>query len=307
MGQLFHAPTTTLDQEIQEFLIDRQYRNLTAKTLKWYSEGLQKWRDFVTANGVQATADTKPFHIRRFLLHLQERGPNAGGVAGMYTTLRTFLVWYGREFAPDKWRSPLENISKPKRIQELQEPLDLGDFKKMLAAAKAKTRNGDRDRAILLFLLDSGVRQQELIHLNIGDVDLTSGQVLIRSGKGRKTRLVIVGARTRRAVIAWLRHRPDVDADAPFRTDRDNERLTKDGMRQVIRRLALRAGVAEPGLHDFRRAFAVSFLNNGGDVLTLQRILGHTNTAVTSRYVKLAAEDLRRTHAKASPVDNLKE
>lgn len=296
---------TDLDREIQEFLIDRQARNLTPKTLIWYEQGLAKWRDFAIANGVLSAATTKPTHLRRFLIHLQEQGHNPGGAATIWGTLRAFFVWYGKELAPDKWSNPLKNVAAPKKTQELRPPLELGDFQKMLAACKAKTRMGDRDRAMLLVLLDTGVRQQELTDLNIGDVNLNTGEVFVRSGKGRKTRIAIVGTRTRHALVAWLRHRTETADDAPLWTGQEGDRLSKPGVRQVIRRLASKAGVQEPGLHDFRRAFAVSFLNNGGDVLTLQRILGHSNTSVTARYVKLAAEDLKRIHAKAGPVDNL--
>lgn len=303
MGANDSDRTHEIDHEIAEFLIDRQSRNLAAKTLRWYGEGLQKWRDYILAQGVTATADVKPHHVRRFLVHLQDTGHVPGGVAGIYSTVRMFITWYAKEFAPAGWRNPLQNIAAPKRTQEQKSPLDIADFKKMLATVKPKTFAGSRDRAILYVLLDTGMRLQEMTDLNVGDV--SSGQVTIRSGKGRKTRLAFIGATTRRALVAWLMHHPGPDDDAPMWAREDGERLSRDGVRQVIRRMADKAGIKEPGLHDFRRAFAVNFLNNGGDVLSLQRLMGHSNTSVTSRYVKLAADDLKRTHTKASPVDNL--
>lgn len=303
MGASDSEHTHEIDHEIAEFLIDRQSRNLTAKTLRWYGDGLAKWRAYVVERGVTKTADVKPHHVRRFLVDLQDAGHVPGGVAGIYGTLRTFISWYGKEFAPSGWRSPLQNIVTPKRTQEQKSPLDIEDFKKMLATVKPKTFAGARDRAVLLMLLDTGMRLQEMTDLNVGDVG--GGQVTIRSGKGRKTRIAFIGATTRRALVAWLQHHPQRGEDAPMWAREDGERLSRDGVRQIIRRMADKAGIKEPGLHDFRRAFAVNFLNNGGDVLSLQRLMGHSNTSVTSRYVKLAAADLKRTHAKASPVDNM--
>lgn len=303
MGANDSGHTHEIDREIAEFLIDRQSRNLAAKTLRWYGEGLQKWRAYIVERGVTATAEVKPHHVRRFLVDLQDAGHVPGGVAGIYSTVRMFITWYGKEFAPDGWRNPLQNIAAPKRTQEQKSPIAIADFKKMLATVKPKTFAGARDRAILLTLLDTGMRLQEMTDLNVGDV--SGGQVAIRSGKGRKTRIVFIGATTKRALAAWLQHHPDPSEDAPMWARDDGERLSRDGVRQVIRRMADKAGIKEPGLHDFRRAFAVNFLNNGGDVLSFQRLMGHSNTSVTSRYVKMAAADLKRTHAKASPVDNM--
>lgn len=300
-----------VDLEISEFLIDRQARNVTPRTLHWYRYNLSVWREYLAGQDVASTHDVTPALIRRFLVHLADKNHSPGGVFNLFSSLRAFINWYAAEYAPADWENPLTRIKPPKRPTDLIEPLGLANLQAMLKECDAKTYNGSRDAAILLFLLDTGVRKQEFIDLNIGDVDLDAGQVRVRMGKGQKSRYVFMGNKTRRAVTVYLRRRKDKDlstrADAPLWVVSTGKRLTPPGLREVIRRLAVRAGVTEPGLHDFRRAFAVNALRAGMDIVTLARLMGHSTLATTQRYLALVKDDLRQSHAKASPVDNLLE
>lgn len=103
-----------------------------------------------------------------------------------------------------------------------------------------------------------------------------------------------------------MRKRQGAKQTDPLWVKPDGKRLSKDGLRQMIARRSVKAGIQEPGLHEFRRAFAVGFLRNGGNVIALQRLLGHTNIAMTEKYVQLLNDDLQASHAKHGVVDNLK-
>ena len=116
---------------------------------------------------------------------------------------------------------------------------------------------------------------------------------------------MFVGATTRRALAAWLRYRPE-DAPPSLWLTQTGTALTRAGLFQAVRRRAVAANVPVPGMHDFRRAFAVNYLRAGGDVATLQRLMGHTDLRVINRYLRLLNEDLRHAHEQFSPVDNLK-
>ena len=165
-------------------------------------------------------------------------------------------------------------------------------------------------------LLDTGVRHQELASLSITDINIDDGSVLIREGKGGKSRSVFVGLKARRALSNYLRYRDspllrglrkrngDAEPDALWLTD-EGAPLTKSGIRQIVARRARQAGLPEPGLHEFRRAFAINCLRNGMDVITLQRLLGHSTLAIINRYLKLLSDDLRVAHGKYGVVDRL--
>jgi site-specific recombinase XerD len=297
-----HSP---LDLEIQDFLLDRQSRNLTPKTLQWYRYGLDIWRAFAVAESLSTTEDVTAAHVRRYLVHLAEDGHNPGGVIHIFGALKAYLRWYADEYTPANW-NPLARIKPPKRTKERLDPLSLSHFNAMVDTCLRRTFNGDRDRALLMVLLDTGIRHQELTDLIVEAVDVNTGQVIIRSGKGRKGRAVFIGKKTRRALLAYYRHRESLDNDNPLWVKMDGDKLSKSGIRQVVRRAADRAGVDEPGMHEFRRAFAINSLRNGMDVATLQRLLGHSSLETVNRYLALVEDDLAAAHSKYGVVDHLK-
>lgn len=331
-------PATAHEHDLAEFILDRQARNLTPKTLLWYTHSLGVW---VRYSNLQATQDITPGLLRRFLLHLAEQGHNAGGVANIFGALKAFLNWYESELADTGWQNPLRKVKNPRRPQEPLEPLPMAHFKAMLAQCERHTLTGDRDRAMLLVLLDTGVRWQELTDLRLGDLDIATGAILVRSGKGRKPRTVFFGAITKRALLAYFRHRhkraddgvparqgdgvrpPDQRSsllqaarqhDGAARAEHDDPlwihaltgtRLSRAGIREVVRRRAGQAGLDMPGMHAFRRAFAVNSLRAGMDIVTLQRLLGHTSLNVINRYLKLLTEDLQAAHRLHGAVDSV--
>ena len=298
-------PATQLERELQEFYIDRQARNLTPKTLHWYTYNLNTFAAYAIEQGTTATIDVTPRLIRRFLIYLSNHNYNAGGVYAVFGALRAYLRWYIAEFEPPDWSNPLDKVTAPKRGNELQRQLSIDEFKALVATCEVKTFAGDRDKAILLFLLDTGVRHQELTDLQVGDVDINTGQVIIRRGKGRKGRSVFIGEKTRKALMVYFRHYPSRGDDAPLWITEKVKPLSRGGIRQVVRRRASIAGIDEPGLHEFRRAFALNYLRNGGDVLTLQRLLGHSSLAIINKYVALLDDDLKLGIERHGVVDNL--
>jgi site-specific recombinase XerD len=167
--------------------------------------------------------------------------------------------------------------------------------------ASCQGENGRRDRVIFLTLFDTGLRAAELLALNAEDVDLVTGQVVVRHGKGDKRRVVYLGSRSRKEMRGYLKER-GFEPGALFRRE-DGERLKYEGLRFIVKRRAEKAKVKAPGLHDFRRAFAVACLRNGIDLIKLAELMGHSTLEVTRRYVALVDEDLRLAHALSGPVD----
>lgn len=293
-----------LSLAFSDFLLDRQSRNQTPATLGWYRRCVKMFGAFLRAQNVERIEDITPAHVRRFLVELSENH-TPGGVVTVYTGVRAFLRWYADEYAPTGW-NPLAKIKAPKRPKERLQPLALADFQLLVDSCARRSFTGDRDRALLLLTLDTGVRHQELTDLLVGDVDLHTGQVLVRSGKGRKGRAVFIGAKTRRAMLAYYRHRETLDNDNPLWVKHSGDALTKWGIRMIVRRAADRAGIDAPGMHEFRRAFAINSLRNGMDVATLQRLLGHSSIETVNRYLALVEDDLRAASGKYGVVDNLK-
>jgi site-specific recombinase XerD len=227
-----------------------------------------------------------------------------GTVATYDRHFRAFFSWVVKEELLDA--SPMEKITEPTDRPDQVEPFTDTEVKALLAAAR-RSNYAKRDEAIVWFLLDTGVRASELCDITLQDADLTARRCKIQEGKGGKSRSVWLGSTVAKAVWNYLKFEPHEPHD-PLFFNKSGEALTRSGLLQLIGRLGAAAGIrqARCSPHTFRHTFAISFLRAGGDVLTLQQLLGHTSLAMVNRYVKLAQTDLQQAHRQFSPADRLK-
>lgn len=165
----------------------------------------------------------------------------------------------------------------------------------------------DRDRCIILLLVDTGLRASELCDLRIADLDMSRNRITVRHGKGDKARFVQFGKRAAKALWRFLTPRlPAADDERLITVGPQDDPRPMD-RRQLglqLARIGERAGVPNVYPHRFRHTFAITYLRNGGDLFTLQELLGHSDLAMVRRYARIAQTDCARAHAKASPADN---
>jgi integrase len=240
-----------------------------------------------------------------FIFWLQERGHNPGGVHAHYRALKAFVRFWAFEAKPENWWDPFKTAKAPKVPKKLLEGVD-SDVVRSLLETCNHDFYGRRDRAILLILLDTGCRAAELLALDRKDVDLATGAVTIRRGKGRKPRRVFIGKKAKKTLKVYLGARNSKPgASGALIVTISGNRLSYDGLASMVRRRAAIAGVDPPTLHSFRRAFALAMLRADVDVYTLQRLMGHSSLAVLRRYLAQNDQDLAEAHRRSSPVDNL--
>jgi len=299
--ELLKAVYPTLRRWVDGFFVSKRAQGVAASTSELYRKHLTRFVDYCESRGVVVLEGIDATLIREYLIGLGEAGHNPGGVHMTYRAIKSFLRWYEVEAEPEGWRNPIKKVKAPKVPEEILSPVLIPDVMRMVDACKP-TWMGPRDKAILLTLLDTGARASELTGFDLGDFDSVSGALTIRKGKGGKGRVVFVGQRTRKALRAYLRVRGD--RPGPLFMGRDGVRLAYHGLRMIIIHRAREAGVEPiPSLHSFRRAFALELLRSGVDLLTIQRLLGHSDLSILKRYVKQTSEDLRIAHAAHSPVD----
>jgi site-specific recombinase XerD len=158
-----------------------------------------------------------------------------------------------------------------------------------------------------MLLLDTGIRASELCTLTMANTHINEGYIKVR-GKGDKERHVPIGNSLKKALIryinAWRPEPVEEGIDELILSVRGYP-LTYDGLAQMIKRLGRRMDVPRLRAHLFRHTFAVRYLMNGGDVMTLRLILGHTTLEVTQGYMHLADSHVQVQHSKFSPVDRL--
>ena len=289
---------------IDSFLRDCKARNLSEHTLKFYRDYLVSFESYAKSQSVSSVNEIDPAFIRSYLILFGETH-NPGGVNAAYRSIRAFLYWVEKEeMMAEEWRNPIKKVDPPEVPEQIIEPVLLEEVDSLIATCKGNSFFDRRDKAIIFFLLDTGVRAQEVCDVNLEDVELNSGKVLVRQGKGRKPRYVFTNRTANKALRAYLRIRNNYQAKALF-VSKTMERLTYDGLRQIIRRRSKLAGLRnEPTLHDFRRQFALSMLNNGADIFALQRLMGHKDISILRRYLAQSTEDIRVAHDKGSPVEN---
>lgn len=299
------ARASELGLELDVFLADLKSSQRRETTRRFYQQKLTPFLSYLNERGVNSAASLNSAAIRGYMLALAETH-TPGGCHAYWRAIRAFTRFLLREGVLE--RDPMAALRAPRVDQEPLEPVALADIQAMVATCCGTARDL-RDGSILLSLLDTGLRAGEAIALNIGDLNLGDGALLIRTAKNRTPRMVFVGAAARRALARYLRLRPEAQRDDPlwlaYHRDGAASRLTYSGLREIIRRRARLAGLQPPTLHSFRRAFAIEMLRNGADLISLSRMMGHGSLPVLRRYLRQDKNDLAAVHRLCSPADRL--
>ena len=240
-------------------------------------------------------------------------GPQNKGLTGhtincYLRALRAFWSWLIYEEYIDI--NPFAKIKVPKPPKKVIMPFSQEQISALLASIDTKSATGFRDWVLTLTLLDTGIRVSELTELKQEDTDLVRRCLKIY-GKGNKERMVPIGITVQRALGKYInkyRPKPAYPLSDNLFLNRDGMPLTPNRVQSIVEKYALKTDLkgVRPSPHTFRHTFAITYLRNGGDVFTLQRILGHETLDMTRNYVTIAQCDLQEAHLRCSPVDNLR-
>jgi integrase/recombinase XerC len=296
----------TLEHGLAEFLTHLALeRNASAQTVKSYREDLSQALGFVRDQLKKGAVEPRDWNtrvLRAFLAWLHEQGYAKSTVARRLAAVRSFGKFLCREGAIRS--NPAEALRGPRLDRKLPHFLTVADVRRLLAAPP-DTPFGRRDRAILETLYSAGLRVSELVGLNLADLDLRDGVVVVR-GKGKKERLALLGEAACQAVAAWL---PDRAATLPAGSPVEAVFLNVSGgrltSRSVARLLAkhLRSAGLDPRTspHTLRHSFATHLLDAGADIRGVQELLGHKSLATTQVYTHVTTHRLKDSYRKAHP------
>lgn len=297
-----------LSQVLEGYTLDARARRLSPVTLDNYGYTFAKLRDQL---GNPPFADITATDLRTVLASYPSLSSKS--LLNMHAVMGALWAWAVREGLTP--RNIVRDITPPKlHVQEVI-PFTREDVRAMLKAAeasqpydrpgKATTVNrlpmAVRNRAILLTLLDTGIRASELCTLTVAAVSLSLTRLTVQ-GKGAKERTVPFSGRTGQALWRYQAMRLSSREPYFFLTGAGGP-LDRGDLLHIIKRVGERAGVdAYP--HRFRHTFAITFLRNGGNVYVLQQMLGHTSLEMVRRYLHIVESDLESAHQQASPVAN---
>ncbi len=280
----------------QDYLLAKQLQGLSPRTLSDYDIGTKKIVEYLEVNGLPFATNT----IRRYLNGL-EVGTVTLGIR--IKVLRTFCRWLHAEgYLETDIMAPIPNPKVPGVFPYV---LAEEDIRRLLQASRKKPR----DLALLLVMLDTGIRAGELCNLALRDLDLDSRALTIKNGKGQKDRYVFFSDTTARALSRWLVYRPgDSISEALFLSRKTHEKMTRHCLYVTVKRLGDHAGITGVRVspHTLRHTFATQWIKGGGDTHSLQKMLGHTTTRMAERYVHLVGADVSELHRQYSPVGRLR-
>lgn len=274
-----------LTKAIEGFNLECHARQLSIHTCQDYHRILKR---FLAFTGDMNISKIQTQDIIRFLGSFQGLKPKS--LLNMHIALSSLWSWLVREgYATE---NIIRKIPRPRPQQNAIIPFTEMEIRALFSALGRKEL---RNRTIVMLLLDTGIRASELIGLQREDIDLKSRRIRVL-GKGNKERWVPISARTAGLLFKVM---ADDNLNQIFQ-------LTRTRLAHMLNEIGERAGVTKCHPHRFRHTFAVYYLRNGGDVFTLQAILGHSSMEMVKRYVSLAQIDLDNAHRRASPVVNLR-
>ena len=275
-----------LSKAVEGFTLACRARQLSEHTISDYSH---TFKIFLAHIGDVSIETIQTAQVQAFLA---SRPVGAKTLLNYHVGLSALWTWAVKEEYCTV--HTLHKIDRPKPKKTLIESFTELECRALFSGLRTE---GDRDRAMLMVMLDTGLRASELCNMQVEDIDMINHKIKVL-GKGNKERNLPFSPRTASALFKHLASLPK-GALRPFKMDRTS-------LGHQITRIAIRAGVKQANPHKFRHTFAVNFLRNGGDPFTLQEILGHSNMETVKLYLRIAQIDIDSAHKRASPVENWK-
>lgn len=276
-------------------------RGLGAATVQAYATDLTRFARHLESEQLDATS-ADGAAISGFLYALSKAQMSARSQARYLSSLRGLYKWLLAE--KHVARDPTELVDAPRLARKLPVVLTRDEVLALLAAPDDDTPLGIRDGAMLHTMYAAGLRVTELVTLQQGDVNLESGFVQA-FGKGRKRRIVPLGAPARRRIERWREEVRSQWAPASSRALFVTERgdaMTRQNFFARVRLHALAAGIGRPiSPHKLRHSFATHLLLGGADLRAVQTMLGHADITTTQVYTHVTGDHLQTMHARYHP------
>lgn len=296
-----------LPELIDHYLLRCRIEGKSPQTIRSYRETLERFARILREQGApSAAAELTAGHIYAYLdrfttLSLDTRHR-------YFREVRCFFNWLVEAgyLEHNPFRG-LRNVRLPRKIIR---PFTPADVTALLSACDHGTPAGLRDRAMVLLLLDTGIRCSELVSLQAADLDLEGRRLRVLHGKGQKQRVVSFATRCDHAMRDYLVARGS--APGPLFLALTGHRLLSsaalqpNGLKQMLRRLGRGAGVSKVHAHRFRHTFATWAIEHNARELDVQYLLGHASPDMVRRYSSsYGSEQAARRHAGFSPGDQM--
>ncbi|NQS88770.1 tyrosine-type recombinase/integrase [Patescibacteria group bacterium] len=319
IGDMLHNKND-IEKLIQNFLIAKQVEGKSKATLSFYSQNLTRFLWWLKENNHHLAIEAIDTNVIRTFFSYVHNSPKRWQVgsqssqqpASMATvdaywrTLQSLFSWLIKEGAISPDINPIQRIPRPRVPVKVIQDIPLELIKTALDLWDENSFVGARNRAIIIMLLDTGMRLMECAGLSISDIYLEKGYLKIW-GKGQEQRWAHLGSIAKKALKQYLEMRSEYDNNALW-LNLSGKPFSRAGIQTMIRRLSKLGGNVRWSPHTFRNTFSIGYLRAGGDPFTLQILGGWKDLEMPRRYcAALKVEDAFRVHEIASPADKLSE
>lgn len=291
---------------LTRFLKDCRMRNLSDHTLKYYKCELTSIRTMLERQKVSTRPNRITLDIIRenvILYMLDDLGLKETTINTRLRATRAFFNFLHNDGMIAE--NPVADLKLIKAKKEVVETFTREQLHEVLRQPDQTTFTGFRDYTILLLLLETGLRAREIVEITIKDIRWEDGQIRI-NGKGYKERLVPIQSTVKRQLKKYISVRGDAHSEALFVTI-DNTPITIRQLQNRVTKYGRMANIkgVRCSPHTFRHTFAKMSVQNGADVFSLQKVLGHTSLEMVRNYVNLFSSDVMDAHKRFSPIEKL--
>lgn len=282
---------------LESWMLSLKVEHRAENTLKSYRAGVEAYLDWCAMDELPQAIDRS--QVRTWISSLLDAGAEPATATARQSAMKRFSKWLYDEGEQDT--DPLAGLKPPKQSEKLIEPLTEDEMRAMLKAADGKDFHERRDTAILRLLFETGLRANEVVALEVGDVDLGAGLVTVRKSKVGRGRVVGIGPQTAQAIDRYIRVRRShrlADSPALWLGTRGRT-FTYAAMWDTLRGRAQAAGVTRWHPHLARHTAASRWLAAGGSEGGLMAVGGWSQRSMMDRYSRAtasqrAAEEARR-------------
>ena len=295
---------TQLELATDSFLAHLRERNSSAHTIKAYMGDLDVFAEYA---GSRDLKKIDHIVIRGFLSHLYDKGLSKTSVARALAAVRSLYRWLAQEGMVEQ--NPAKLVATPRLPKKLPRVPTIEEVNAVLDGKMPEIASfPERDRLLFELLYGCGIRNSELVGINLDDIRMSAEAILIR-GKGKKERYVPFGGSARAALASYLPWRQGLLATVKKITpalliNQRGGRLTTRSVGRIVKRIAVAKGLSpDVHPHTLRHAFGTHMLEEGADLRAIQELLGHERLATTQRYTQLSVKHVidvyDRTHPRA--------
>lgn len=301
-----------LKELLKEFILELEIRNYSKRTLKSYrNNNLLMFTYLEKEYEIIEVEEVKTPHIKSYIKFLEKQGRKTTYINGIIKCFRAFFKYVVDEEIVSL--NPMARVSWVREGKVIINTFNDDEVSKLINVFKGRDYIDIRNKTIMAFLFDTGIRNLELC--NIRNIDVNENSLTIKQGKGRKDRRVALSPYLRKIIIRYIRCKESyfknriMDENTPFFLSYRFKPLTVEAIERVVRLCGQMANIRKEircSPHTCRHYFAQAQLRNGLDIYSLSRLLGHEDIAITKRYLQsLEDENIIEMSVKTSPLMNL--